>query len=264
MPSPGVEIRSGSVTARVQPTEMLPDGRWRGELMSYSLPSTGPVETLRLPMVLFDASGAVTDTVGYRELTVTPMSEREMTMVGNVRVLSSEALPSRPMLGRAGSDSVWVQRPVPEGPDAGTLTVVRITAAGDTLFHRELRYTPRAVDAAVADSLTEARIDTYRNRTNDLAGLTRAVHAMLDIPSFFPPVASITVAGDGSIWLRRQPADSDGWHWILLSPEGTPRGEVVTPAGASILWHDGDVFYAMEQDAFEVPWLVRYRLAPGG
>jgi hypothetical protein len=242
---------------------MLPDGRWRGDLMSYSLPQSGPVVTLDVPMVLFDASGAVTDTVGHRELTVTPMSEREVAMVGNLRVFRSEALPSSPMLGRAGSDSIWVQRPVPEGPDAGTLTVVRITADGDTLYHRQLAYTPSAVDAVVADSLIEARIDSYRDRTTDLAGLTRAVQAMLDIPSFFPPVSSITVAGDGSVWLRRQPSDAEGWQWVLLSPEGRPRGEVSTPAGASILWHEGDVFYAMEQDAFEVPWLVRYRLSPG-
>jgi hypothetical protein len=49
--------------------------------------------------------------------------------------------------------------------------------------------------------------------------------------------------------------------WLVVDADGRLRGRVELPARATMRWIDGDQAWLVEPDEFEVPWLVRYRLA---
>ena len=69
---------------------------------------------------------------------------------------------------------------------------------------------------------------------------------------------------DGSLWLQREDTGADTFRWIVLDVDGLPVGEVHLPReGFSIAWSDSETLWAIEPDALEVPWLVRYRIVGG-
>jgi len=47
---------------------------------------------------------------------------------------------------------------------------------------------------------------------------------------------------------------------LVLSPDGTARGELTLPARRRIAWSSGDTVWMVEPDDVDVPWLVKYQM----
>jgi hypothetical protein len=80
------------------------------------------------------------------------------------------------------------------------------------------------------------------------------------MPPHHRPFIQWETGDDGSVWIRLSEADASANRWLAVEPGGT-RGTFNLPSGAIIRWMSGDRMWVSEPDAFEVPWLVRYRLA---
>lgn len=258
--SSGFTVQSGNQSAQVQPWERLPDGRFRGSVVSWGpFPREGePDVYLRVPNVIFDAEGSPVDTTGFTELVMTPSPSSPR--VEGVTITRREEPAAFPLGGVVGEDTIWVLRPVAAEGEPGVLTVLRIDARGDTTWTRELGYAPRPIPAGFADSVVASRIEPMRSRIQNVAAVEAALREQTIVPAFHPPAASLAVTSDGSIWIRRAPAEADEWRWVVLSPDGVVRGEIVTRPETSILWSDGEQVLLSELDEFDVPWLVRMRI----
>jgi hypothetical protein len=82
-------------------------------------------------------------------------------------------------------------------------------------------------------------------------------------PEFQPaiPEHSYHVGADGRLWLRRGDVGGETIPWLVLDPDGFPTGVLDLPrSDFRIAWTREDLLWAIELDAFDVPWLVRYRI----
>ena len=147
----------------------------------------------------------------------------------------------------------------------------RIGFAGDTLYRREMRYTPIryhpseldsiAVRAARGEGLPIAAAGGGGPDGEPEAAVVNRIRAAMDYPEFQQPVERALAGEDGSVWIAFRPVLADSVTWILLRPDGEPRGRLELPQRVRILWHSGEVVYASVPDELDVPWLVRYRLS---
>ena len=98
---------------------------------------------------------------------------------------------------------------------------------------------------------------------DDWERIAHTLRAAMDFPEFRLPIEYPWFAQDGSIWLRRADAGGPTARWILIDPQGHPRGELELPSDLRIVWNRGDTFWAVDPDEYDVQWLVRYTIQPG-
>ena len=81
-------------------------------------------------------------------------------------------------------------------------------------------------------------------------------------PPVYPPLQSLTVGRDGSLWIQmRQPGlAAQERFWLVLDAKGEPFGTLVAPATLSIVTADLSTFWGFEVDADDVQSIVRYRV----
>ena len=236
------------------------DGVIRSDGLLYAEPVSGivvlqagetPPDSVSLPVVRYDRSGAIVDTVGHTRLWLypEPISPGTTGPVSFSRPRQAELVLDpwppldAPLRHRLDDGLILIDRRAPTSPGVASFTVTRTTLAGDTVYHRRFTYEPKAFSPAYVDSLMDARAD-------------------LDLPDFQSPVSDAQHGDDGTLWLRREVDSGPSHDWIILSPDGRPRGQVELPGNTSIRWVGGDIIYAVERDDFDVPWLVKYRV-PG-
>jgi hypothetical protein len=271
--------RPGSI-GYVLPRLVLDEGLFLGELILYtSRRQTGPwpvqeTDTVAVPRVRFDAGGAVVDTIGWdRRPPPSTAGRREPVMVAGVRYSVPRPPPSDPLGAPVGTDRVWASRSASATGAADSFAVTRLTPSGDTVFHRHLRYGPRPWADSTLDRLAwgSARIAGMgipivngvlmpRPVRDDSMDAFRAIRAALEFPDWQAPVQFLWVGRDGGIWLRREDDGGATSRWVLLDPEGRPRGRLELPNRSRLGWATGDTAWLIDTDEFDVPWLVKYRI----
>jgi hypothetical protein len=84
----------------------------------------------------------------------------------------------------------------------------------------------------------------------------------MELPAFYPPVSDAQTGANGALWLRLADDGSNDWRWLVLSADGTARGVLAMPKASTLEWMEQNLVWVVEQDAFDIPWIVRYRVAP--
>jgi hypothetical protein len=148
------------------------------------------------------------------------------------------------------------------GGRAGTpqyrVTVVR--AIGDTAYSNAYPYTPIPVTKAMADSAS-ARMESIYGRApgpgvSELLKLARE-----RTPPHLPPIESLSVGADGTVWLRPHAAPGALDEWIVLAPNGETVGTVRFPrAGVSFRAATRSTLWATERDEDGFTSIVRFRI----
>jgi hypothetical protein len=129
---------------------------------------------------------------------------------------------------------------------------------GDTLFQKALRYDPRPVSSRYLDSLAASRARGPNVR--DSLRFFDAYRSAIQFPEHHRPVRPPITVGSGAVWTKLDPDDQDANRWLFFLDREQVLGVLDLPAGATIRWTDGDDIWLSEPDAFDVPWLVRYRI----
>jgi hypothetical protein len=267
------------------PWVLRPDGRFTSLLagVMYSA-SEAPVvaasDSIPIPLIAYDASGAVTDTLGWAHRPPPgvwrPAAEGGGTMnsieIDGRRVFVPDPPGSSPEWLPLADGYALAENPLARSPEATTLSVIRFGFSGDTVYHRELRFTPERYGAAELDSIAAEAAGgggpivseggSAGPPPGDVEVIARRLRAEMTFPDFKPPLASAWVAQDESIWLRREGGDATVARWIILAPDGAPRGRLELPADLRVLWSRGDSFLAVDPDEYDVPWVVRFTLSP--
>lgn len=163
-----------------------------------------------------------------------------------------------------------VDRRAHPGDGPGSFGVSKIGVEGDTLFRREFPYEPEPLSEERLDSAVRARAQGLHGfmsqRQPDLS-LARVIDDLREAtyaPAHLPPLKSLQVATDGTIWLERFQAAADGsTEWWILNPDGEPAGQAHTPGGLRVLLIHGDEVWGVESDELDVDYIMRYRLDRG-
>lgn len=279
--TPGLRIPLHSAYGYVLPARMRPDGLFTGWLNrvagSARDTATGVQQgdSIPVPRVLFDAAGAVVDTIGMMSSPPPRMvpppgygaNRFERITVGSGSYLVPDPPTELPMWHALDDGHIVVDVHYATTQAADSFAVTRINLAGDTVYHTTLgyrpeRYTPEQLDSAASrGSRSMMPMGGPAPPVDD--AVVNALRAALKFPEFQLPVRYSWLADDESVWLRRLDAGEVA-RWILLEPDGRIRGELHLSPNAVPLWHRGDEVWASVPDEMDVPWLVRYRISSTG
>ena len=246
----------------VGPVLMRADGLFTSEIMSLSLRIGGtPPDSVRVPKLLFDATGAVVDTVGWDVRPPDGQSGSARVQVGSRRY-SVPRPPSGnvPRLWFAAGQ--WVVDGTVAGADTtSSFRVWRLGLTEDTLLTREYRYLPTRYPETVLDSIALRSAPGVSSAEAATANaVLRAIRNAMDFPDFQPPVLEGVAGDDGTLWVRRGDTGGPSYQWLVIAPDGTPRGHVNIPRRARVSWVSERGFIVVERDEFDVPWVVRFHL----
>ncbi len=156
-----------------------------------------------------------------------------------------------------------VNRRAWSGSGEAAVEITMIGFEGDTLFTRELPYTPSPLPSERVDSAVRATTERLRGFSE--GDIRQAVYR----PSYLPPVSAIMTRTDGTIWLRGwDPIESEGgeqlYEWWVLDEQGEQLARALTPAGLRLTSISDDIIWGVESDELEVQYIVKYRLVKGG
>lgn len=245
--------------------ELLWDGTLMGGPPAFSRQIASGELTHDLPM-LMTRDGIVTDT-----LLPIPFGR-------NLWAISDPDAPQRggmyrpqpfadgPLWGVAPQERalIVVDRETAMAPEAAEFTVSRISFEGDTLLRQSYPYVPVPTRDEAVDSILDELAGLFGER--GFLGATPATSrewAELSLyrPAFRPPVEGLVIAEDGSVWLNRGAAtDRRSVLWSVLNRDGEEIGRVALPPGLDVLRISPPLLWASERDAFDVPYLVRFRI----
>ena len=270
------------------PWAMRPDGTFSsffGMVASNrDAPPTGvlPTDSIPVPFVRYRPTGEVVDTIGWAGAPPPRMwrppeqddTRIESIQVGDRRFIVPSPPTAMPFWEPLLDGYVLVDAPAPTSAEEARILVTRVGLAGDTVYHRALRYDPVPYAAADLDSIAAraARgepggmvpyIPPGPNKPpvpDNWEAIARSLREAMAFPSFQSPISAVRAMGDESIWLLWSDVNSDSADWIVLEPDGSARGVVTLPADTRPLWSRGDVMWVAAPDEFAVPWVVRYTL----
>jgi hypothetical protein len=151
-------------------------------------------------------------------------------------------------VSRSGEEVVVVDRTVGGQPSTFWVTSVN-TLTRETVFHVELPYLPIMIPGQLVDSI--------------VGGLTVGGFGAEDVreaaylPASYPPVSKVFHSADSLIWIAGPVQTGAPVAWQVLTQSGELLAELDTPAGFEVQWSDGSAVWGIEQDEFDVPYLVK-------
>jgi hypothetical protein len=154
---------------------------------------------------------------------------------------------------RDGSGVVVVHR----SGGNGRVRIVRIGSAGDTIFDRFLRFAPQRVSSAVIDSaVNELAAQGPPSRDPELRSKIRRA---LYLPSSLPTVTEVIIAGDSTIWLRREMTWESTVRWTVLSSRGEELYDLDLPTRLRVSAATRTTIWGVLPDTNDAPNVVRFR-----
>ena len=134
-----------------------------------------------------------------------------------------------------------------------TIIVRMVASSGSPLFERRYGFKGVTIPKSVGDSAIAVILKSIRNPE-----LVAAFRKQVTIPRFYPPITSIVLDRDGSVWLGERPL-SNGVSYMVLAPDGKLVGRATLPAKAEIVAVDGKKVWAVLTDELDVQSVVCYR-----
>lgn len=141
--------------------------------------------------------------------------------------------------------------------------IVAVAPAGDTLWSREYPYEPREIPASETDSAYDVAIEAFKVFTHLEGRLSdddaeAAFRQSASVPAHRPPVRDLRVGVDGRVWLEWSNAPGLSVTWWVLDRHGVPEAQLTTHERILFKAADARSIWAVETDALDVPYLVRY------
>ena len=166
-----------------------------------------------------------------------------------------------------GSFILIVDRVAGVRSDSARFSVSKLDYSGDTLWHRSYPYRPRPLTDAVIATVVGPAVDRQNAsrsaRGGPLASF-EAVRKALYRPETLPPVTSLVVGSDESVWLRREDTGDSLALWDVLDKDGKWFAAFELPNMTQLRRASRDFVWALEHDTLDIPYVVRYRVRFAG
>lgn len=270
-----VPLQSQEWDGIISPMALRDDGLFMGSMSGQSRRSSlepngiGPSDTVQVPLVLFEPTGEVADTIGWEGYPPpVPRPFKEVEFRGTKFRVPRP--PSDQTETVRLAETYWmVERPVAESPDVGFFHVTRLTYGQDTLWSSRYQYRPKEYSSEALDLLAFGGTPTPAVFSpsgmgvptgGTLRALQKEIRAAMDFPRFQPPIQRFKAGKDGTLWLRREDVGGAQYQWLVIDPEGSPLGLVELPRQTRLQWVGGEEFVVAEPDGLDVPWVCRWRI----
>lgn len=155
-----------------------------------------------------------------------------------------------------GSQLVVVHRPVARDAGRHRFQVIKMTAAGDTLFARNYGYPARVFPSEIRDSMESAFVDRVSGAAMSRSQAARLARDSLQIPVFEAPVSHVLLDRNGRVWLQRERYSRAEAEWLVLGPEGQIIASVAGPKGLELRYADNERVMGVLHDELDVPYVV--------
>jgi hypothetical protein len=145
-----------------------------------------------------------------------------------------------------------------EGAQSNTMRLVVRTAAGDTLYARNIPFIPQSVSRTARDSAVSA----FGVRADRLdPQLAASLKSQLRIPAVHPPFSDLILGDDGAVWIRLAgaPGAVGNARYLIVSGSGVVLGTARVTAETRILTLGDGGAWGVERDEDNVMSVVRYR-----
>jgi hypothetical protein len=256
-------IPDGSL--RVAPSRPRGDGLFASDV-SVTGPDALP-DSFQVPDLVFDRTGKVVDTAGAHVVRPRESAGTRIMIPAGLVVIFRDPWNEVGLGGAVGTDSIIIGHAAATSANDSEIDVTRSTRQRDTVYHARLTYTPRPVSQQFKDSvinevlrLPQRMVAEGRMQPEPVVQTRAAISEILSQYSYVPPIDMHHVGKEGAVWLRTQADEGGPRRWVLLDPDGKPRGIIGLAETSRVMWSSGDVVWIVERDELDVPWVVRYRL----
>lgn len=268
--SPRMEMGGGSRSSSPPRPEIpLRGGGFYGRAPAWSQ-AIAVGDLTSAPHVLMDDAGAILDTTWVQ-------SYRARDVLALLRdgggTFSAQPFGDQPLVRvEADHRALFVaEQRVPGSGGPAAFTVTRIALEGDTVWHRSFPYEAIPLTDARFDSAVDRQATSlhgFMSQRDDALTLDKVRADLREAtyrPDIEPPLRSMVVGRDGSVWLQRARAPEMGVaEWWVLDADGRPEGRVYAPEGTRVLAVDRSYVWGVELDELDVSYIVRYRIARSG
>jgi hypothetical protein len=211
-------------------------------VVAAALGRGGPAVEPEMVVRRMTADGALADTVlavDRAQYVETRQGQRSLVPIGPIVIRD-----------RRGDGAILALRAPSGNPAPGTFRLIRVDAAGDTVFDRAFSFVPRPIPA---DTLTRVLSDVPEERRATVRDMTWA-------PEFRPPVTEVVQGTDGTIWLMREAlADTVEW-WAIDPATGDHAGTLGLPRGARLVESRAEDVVVVRTDDLDVQYVQRWRV----
>lgn len=257
------------------PDRMRPDGLFTSAFSRMSCNQdneTSAVDAtvpIRIPHLIFDATGTVVDTIGWDSAPNPRMARPPGSFDIEFESIDVDgrpySVPQPPIEVPLwlqlidGRVELFVRRPTSE--DAW-IELTRLTSSGDTVFARRLPYTPEPYTSDDMEALASQSATARMRGSAADPSIVRRLRAAMDFPEFRPVAQMGYVDADERIWLARYAPGNSTARFLVIDSDGLPLGEIRFPGRFQFRWSEGNAIWGVEPDELDVPWLVKYRIEP--
>lgn len=200
-----------------------------------------------LPIVRFDASGTLVDTLAFL-VSPRPAVFHLTSGAGGVHIFNPFSHTPLAVADNAAAGLVIVRM---DGPPDREVTVTWLGG--------------RRAEASVGVNITPIEITNA-----DWNAMFRGVHPQFRTPDMIKgiprpkdwvPVNRAVVASNGDVWLGAAVEGRDT-RWLIVNSRRGVIGQTSTPHRIVLHHIDGDDVWGVDLDEDDVPYVVRYRLTP--
>jgi hypothetical protein len=249
------------------PTAMLRGGAAIAQgVLAFGAAATSGDQAVFSPVVRLDRAGMVVDTMAL--LLARSAGDIMLTYGGSALATIRQPFNSR---------GYWAARPNGEGlvivaartvstnPPTSWLATQIFNANGSLIATRRPPYTPVVIQARLRDSVARALVGSALPKDTAppgaIADLLEQVRRQMVVPRHEPPITHLLMGNDGSIWIRREDRRAAGAEWLVLDAKGEEVGHVIVPVGLRLGYADLTQVLAVETDADDIPWVIRFRVS---
>lgn len=209
------------------------------------------------PWFRMSRAGAVRDTIVAVRLRP-PIGLQRGEGASLSRTFFAQPFSDEPLVAVSASGRLFiVERDVASSVTGARFTVRALTVDGDTLWTRHVPYVPKRLTARMVDSVVNGIAESFQR--SRIPYTAAQIRAPMFVPDFLPPITGVTAAQDGTLWVRGEHVGA-AVDYTVISADGAVLANLSIPRAVRPLWISGDVVWAAETDADDVPLLVKYRL----
>ena len=150
-----------------------------------------------------------------------------------------------------------------KGREIERVRILKVSTSGDTLWRRDLSFQGRPL----RPSDVQNAVDSIARSTRNIGGAVlvpnrKMIEDSILRPAVWPPVKSLVIGVDGTIWLQQGLSSTQENRYWRLSPTGTYEETVVLPAGFALQGASRSNVWGWRTDDDGLPLIERYRLSP--
>jgi hypothetical protein len=158
-----------------------------------------------------------------------------------------------------GASIVIVDQKSSDGGIAPTFTVTKLSAQGDTVFSRQIPYSRELLNdqqfVAALEEITQLPTRVRPGVVVSMDDLRNNAYR----PYYLPPVKSLTIASDGTIWLHRHTLAKTSTY-LVLGSDGNPIATTEVPKGQRVIESNGSTVWTLPIRQDEESIVSSYRI----